>query len=222
MGLLLAILAMPMLGIVLWVLLFIIIKKAFYGRKWLLVGNGECKNLSESAKNADVIIQINACRHLTNIPKKKTHYIFVTNTGQIFPHIIDAIRDNQRYFCHGIMPGKIILARNPTFYRLKRRLHFKGSPLGDAFYASKIRKYLSLILDCQTISFRQSYNLERKMRSLGMPAHFMPSTGMIAYDWICKKMCKGDSLMLEGFTFEGWDRHPWEIEKKIIIPWNNC
>ena len=44
----------------------------------------------------------------------------------------------------------------------------------------------------------------------------MPSTGMIAYDWLLRKLKPEDTLTVEGFTFEGWSGHPWEIESQLI------
>jgi hypothetical protein len=54
------------------------------------------------------------------------------------------------------------------------------------------------------------------MLRAGMPPGNMPSTGMVAYHWLLKKLAPGDSLDIAGFTFEGWNRHPWEIERTII------
>jgi hypothetical protein len=51
-----------------------------------------------------------------------------------------------------------------------------------------------------------------------MPPSFMPSTGMVAYDWLRRRLRTGDSLAVEGFAFQGWEGHPWQIESQLIRP----
>ena len=53
---------------------------------------------------------------------------------------------------------------------------------------------------------------------LGMAPACMPSTGMIAYDWVRRRLEAWDYLFTEGFTFEGWAGHPWAIERQLIKP----
>jgi hypothetical protein len=42
--------------------------------------------------------------------------------------------------------------------------------------------------------------------------------GMIAYDWLRRRLQPSDCLFTEGFTFEVWHGHPWAIEKQLIKP----
>jgi hypothetical protein len=54
------------------------------------------------------------------------------------------------------------------------------------------------------------------MIKLGMGPSCMPSTGMIAYHWLSQRLKPRDSLDIAGFTFEGWEGHPWKIEKTLV------
>jgi hypothetical protein len=66
------------------------------------------------------------------------------------------------------------------------------------------------------VPFFFTLQLERRLLELGMPPSCMPSTGMIAYHWLKWKLRRGDSLDIAGFTFEGWEGHPWAIEKTLV------
>jgi hypothetical protein len=52
----------------------------------------------------------------------------------------------------------------------------------------------------------------------GMPFRCQPSTGMVAYSWLRRRLRIGDSLAVEGFAFQGWEGHPWQIESQLIRP----
>ena len=70
----------------------------------------------------------------------------------------------------------------------------------------------------ECVTLLSSLRLEYQLRRLGMHHTAMPSTGMIAYDWLLRKLKPDDTLAVEGFTFEGWSGHPWEIESQLILP----
>jgi hypothetical protein len=181
--------------------------------RYLLLGNAPDANLSE-ASLADVIVQINTCPHADKLPPDRTRFVFILNTDpELSTRVIDHLS-----LCRDLLPNAtIILARNPVFYTLKKwamrarnHWHWRENRLSPAW------KRLKGIWPIKTISLLATVQLEMEMLSLGMPHSFHPSTGLIAYKWILRRMTAGDVLDVAGFTHQGWDRHSWAIEKQII------
>ena len=55
--------------------------------------------------------------------------------------------------------------------------------------------------EVSTISFLSALRLDVTLVRLGMPPSWMPSTGLIAYSWLRKRLRKCDTLEIQGFTF---------------------
>jgi hypothetical protein len=180
--------------------------------RYLLVGNGPSHDVEAKAKHADAVVQVNGCAHGDLIPSGAATHIFIVNTGFIAcPTVVKALLTKKDQ----LFGARIVLARNPLFYRVKHRLAALARSwttidcvLNDAWKE----------LDCPTevVSFVSALSLEYKLWRLGKPPSFLPSTGMVAYHWLCRRLQPGDSLDVTGFTFEGWDGHPWAIEKRLI------
>lgn len=177
--------------------------------RYLLVGNGECKNAADLAADADVIIQINSCRHNAVLPKR-TRYVFLINSGGQMSSVIEKMPLSE------LGSATVILARNPTVYSIKQRL-LKLKQIPD-FETFEICGRPTLPMPVKMIGFLEGLRLEYKMRVLGMPFRLHPSSGMVAYYWLCNRLKEGDELSLAGFSFEGWHGHPWAIERRIIKP----
>ncbi len=184
---------------------------------YLLVGNAPHDDLQALAIKSDIIIQMNSCIHAETLSPFPSQYVFGTNTGRPLVKWTTQIREHRN---RGWLQNPVvILARNPNFYRLKRYLQLaKLETDSQSFTPSNDWKELGRDWRIELMSYSASSSLEKKMRLLGMESNSMPSTGMVAYDWICNRLTEDDSLTLAGFTFEGWQRHPWHIEKDIIKP----
>ena len=174
---------------------------------YLLVGNGECANIAELATNADVIVQINTCRHNALLPKR-TKYVFLINSGDQMWNVTQQM-PQEIPLC-----ATIILAKNRYLYWIKRRLlKAMGIPGFETFEMCGKPPF-----PVKTISFFEAAGLEYTMRRNGMGFRYHPSTGMVAYNWLRKRLKAGDTLSLAGFTFEGWGGHVWAIERELIRP----
>ncbi len=176
---------------------------------YLLVGNAECKNVAELAKDADVIVQINSCRHNAMLPKR-TGYVFLINSGGQMSSVV------QKMPLPELGNATVILARNPMLYSLKKRL-LKAIKI-PGFETFEMCPKPSLPMPVKMISFFEAFRLEYRMRRNGMAFRFHPSTGMVAYYWLCNRIKDEDSISIAGFTFEGWHGHPWAIERRLIKP----
>lgn len=189
---------------------------------YLLVGNGPTTNLGAVANKADVIVQINDCKYAAELPTFRKQYIFLTNTGPHVSSLVEKLLSRREH----IPFARVFLARNPLLYTVRKCL--SAADLRGDYRVSQAWKQLLGVWRTEAVSCWSTFRLERQLETLGMPANLMPSTGMIAYDWISRRLRCGDSLEVMGFTFEGWNRHPWEIERQLIKPkrlrysWEDC
>jgi hypothetical protein len=179
---------------------------------YLLVGNGPAPGLAAAVRKADAVVQINDCRHAQALPPR-TRYVFLTNSGPEVSRLVGCLSSYRR---EDFPYARIVLARNPAFYTLKQWLlramnrHWRDYELSQAW--TQLRPMWPI----ETVSFLSALRLDRQLRALGMPGGCMPSTGMIAYDWLSRRLDYDDTLAVEGFTFEGWEGHPWNIERQLI------
>lgn len=178
--------------------------------RYLLVGNGPTNDVGVKAKHADAVIQINDCQHNDQAIAEKTRYIFVSNSGDTSLPLLDHILRHKYSFPN----AQIICARNPLYYTVKKwLLRLRGNSLVPNY---EILPAWERLTGRIFVSFLQTMRLEFKLRKHGMAPSLMPSTGMIAYHWLCQRLEPADSLDLVGFTFEGWEHHPWDIERKLV------
>jgi hypothetical protein len=181
---------------------------------YLLVGNAPSASLA-AAVRADVIVQINDCPHAAALPVARNHYIFLTNSGPDVSKLVDRLLSRRDYIPH----ARVVLARNPTFYAIKKwLLRLRGRSHWRDYQLTHTWRKLRGVWPVQKVSFFSTFRLEQKLIAMGMPPSCMPSTGMVAYDWLSRECHAGDSIAIEGFTFEGWDRHPWQIERQLVQP----
>lgn len=176
---------------------------------YLLVGNGECTNIADLAASADIIVQINSCRHNAML-QKRTCFVFLINSGGQMDSVI------QKMPLDDLQSATIILSRNPFVYWLKYNL-LKAMRLPE-FETFEMCNRPSLPMPTKVISFIEALQLEYTMRRNGMAFRYHPSTGMVAYYWLRKRLQPEDTLSLAGFTFEGWEGHVWAIERELIKP----
>jgi hypothetical protein len=184
--------------------------------RYLLVGNGPAPDISALAAKSDYVIQINGCRHAEQIPPHLTRYVFLVNTG-----IEAATRAaTELYEKRALLPNaRIVLARNPAFYLMKKwalrakgNWHWRDCDLCHAW------KKLRGIWPIEVYPFLHTLNLDLELTTHGMQGSMQPSTGLLAYEWITSRLTPMDRLDIAGFTFEGWDGHPWEIERRVVVP----
>jgi hypothetical protein len=182
---------------------------------YLLVGNGPTQDLARASDAADSIVQINSCRHAANLPAEKTHHIFIANMGaKVSMPLCKAIEKQRALLRH----ATVVLGRNPYFYASKRaflQVQDWKNALHD-YHLTEAWRTLAHKWKVERVSFLSSMRLEWQLRQLGMRQATMPSTGMIAYDWLLQRLKPEDTITIEGFSFEGWPGHPWAIESQLI------
>jgi hypothetical protein len=183
--------------------------------RYLLIGNApNCADaVVENAAHADVIIQCNGCTYAEVLPSVRDNYVFVSNTAPK-PEIIGAIE--HRLTSLRSLPvftsTSIILCRNPRAYTLGAYLLRGRLNVRTEFFE------LNRFWPVRAVSFVSTVRLHTSLLKLGMQIRQMPSTGMVAYDWIRRRLRPTDSLLVAGFTHQGWQGHPWHLEREIIKP----
>lgn len=183
--------------------------------RYFLVGNApNCADaVVTNARHADVIVQCNGCTYAEFLPSAQVNYVFVTNTAPE-PGTISAIE--RRLTSLRSLPvftsTSIVLCRNPHAYRLGKYV------LRAGFHIRKESVELNRLWPVRTVSFVSTVRLHMRLLRLGMRMSQMPSTGMVAYDWVRRRLRPTDSLLVAGFAHQGWPGHPWDLEREMIRP----
>lgn len=183
--------------------------------RYLLVGNApNCADaVVKMAEHGDAIVQCNNCAYAEMLPSVQHNYVFVTNTAPA-PEMVRAIE--KRLTSLRSLPvfasTDIVLCRNPYAYALGKYV------FRERFDVYRCSSELSRFWPVRTVSFASSVRLHFALLKRGMEICQMPSTGMVAYDWVRRRLRPGDSLLLAGFTHQGWQGHPWHVESEIVRP----
>jgi hypothetical protein len=182
--------------------------------RYLLIGNApdQAEAVSKAAERADIVLQIDHCRYAEILPRVRANYVFLTNAGataEVWSPIMNRLLSlpNASVFQHDT---RLILARNPAFYAVKKSLmRARGKPFWRNYSTNQLTEPVARLWPSETISFYSSLRLEFKLHRLGKRPTLMPSTGLIAYDWLRRRWQDWDYIGVEGFTFVGWDFRPW-------------
>lgn len=183
--------------------------------RYLLVGNApNCGDgVVKKAEHADAIVQCNNCAYAEMLPFAQHNYVFVSNTAPR-PEVIRAIE--RRLTSLRSLPvfasTDIVLCRNPYAYALGK--HVFGERFAVHRYASELNRFWPV----RTVSFASTVRLHIDLLKRGMEIRQMPSTGLVAYDWVRRRLQPGDSLLLAAFAHQGWRGHPWHLEREIVKP----
>jgi hypothetical protein len=94
--------------------------------RYLLIGNApdQAEAVSKAAERADIVLQIDHCRYAEILPRVRANYVFLTNAGataEVWSPIMNRLLSlpNASVFQHDT---RLILARNPAFYAVKKSL----------------------------------------------------------------------------------------------------
>lgn len=192
--------------------------------RYLLVGNAPIHGMEQSIRDADVIIQTNKCLHVERIPREKTKYVIITNTGTPSKKVVRHVRKLAAR--NKLVDFSLVFARNEAYSEEKIR-RMKAEATGIFRFFRSYRSY-RCPLDKQAIAAEFnlieidadfSAQLDKRLMALGMKEGQLPSTGLIAFEWIKTLMQSGDHLEPIGFTHQGWDGHPWTIEAQLVRPY---
>jgi hypothetical protein len=189
--------------------------------RYLLVGNApDCSDaVLKSAQHAEAIVQLNKCAYAEILPPDRTNYIVITNSGQVSEWLSIVDRVASVITMPAFRNARVVFARNPLFYTLKKHaIRARGNPMWEFYRINRLQEDRCSNWPLETSSFASTLRLEWKLLRLGMRKSSMPSTGMIAYHWLRERVTNTDAIILEAFTFHGWHIHPWPIEKQLVRP----
>ena len=192
--------------------------------RYLLVGNAPIDGMEASIRDADVIIQTNKCLHVDLIPQEKTKYVIITNTGTPSKKVVRHVR--KLLARKKLSDFSLVFARNEAYSEEKIR-RLKAAATGffrifrsyRSFRCPLDKKAIAAEFKLIEIEAAFSAELDQRLMALGMKEDQLPSTGLIAFEWIKTLMRPGDHLEPIGFTHQGWDGHPWTIEAQLVRPY---
>jgi hypothetical protein len=187
--------------------------------RYLLIGNApNCADaVAKAVPSADIIVQHNTCDYAELLPQVAANYVFITNSGPHARKITRCLLSRQHLPVFATT--HLMLARNPVFYTFKKyRLLAQKHPYWQTYKIHWRWNAPGRIWPIETMPFMPTVTLERRMRDLGMEHWRMPSTGMIAYDWLCRRLQPQDCLLVAGFKFDNWRGHPRDVERGLIKP----
>lgn len=182
-------------------------------KKLVIIGNADIDvDHSDFINSCDLVIRFNLCRNYNINTGKKIDVLCLTNTG---PHAIS--------FYHERKISKLGFVRNigeVWFVRPRKRfidkLFFNRKT--ETEYGKNIVISNNLTgKDIEYITNDLYKTLWDKLLSLGSTNAVMPSSGMVVIEKVVSDGKYHDyEKYLVGFSHEGWEGHPWDLEKKLI------
>lgn len=184
----------------------------------LLVGNGIInENIDDASSAYDFVVQINKCKNSTKLLLEKTKYIFITNTGN--PSEADSIKESLvEIYNSNLNPVNpiIFFSRNRKFN--EKKINIMKTNSDDRYFmfetTSGADKYWGF--PCKEVDEEFSTDHEILMLQHGMKPWEMPSTGIIAFHWLQREFGRSATIRIIGFSHEGWEGHPWEVERGLL------
>jgi len=206
-------------------------------KAFVLLGNAAVRSdLSAFVDGSDCVVRLNDCRNFGANTGVKTDMLVLNNTGD--PARVKALgyllkprtqKQIERDFPYLQHVKKVFFARPsdrdcraflqqevPSANRLRdRQLKQIAS---DRRLECEIARALGLdenIIEQATMAFYVS--TWRKLLSFGQTDAIMPSTGIMALEKLVQMQSSDPfHLYIGGFTHEGWEGHPWELERKMV------
>lgn len=191
-------------------------------KKIFVVGNGSVKNdLSKIVDKADFVFRFNSmCNYNQNTGKKTDIWVQSSNRALINRLIEDPsqVELNTKIKIKEYLMSDIkILFTTPNYFPIKKRFIIESER--KERYESVIKFLTHYDLMCQRyemIDFPVKYLFDLNPERWNLK-HKCPSNGyLITRYLIDKDEYSGYEINLVGFTWEGWEGHPWEYEKKYL------
>ena len=166
---------------------------------------------------SDIVIRFNRCECFAANSGRKTTVLAFCNTGK------SGLFFTQRHILNAI-PGfadvkTVWLPRNPAVYAVKKAVlpffnHSKRVGMTD--HSAEIIHQMG---GREVVIFDAAIHLalETKLRHLGAGPDILPSTGLLAIEYVLERIAaKRDEILLFGFSHQGIRAHDWNCEHSLI------
>lgn len=186
----------------------------------VVIGNGAVDNgLGKVIDAADLVIRFNNARLERDRTGIRTDILFLMNSGRTMQ---ERLRGGE-FLCSEVLAraDRVVLPYHPLIierYHPKPRLlsRMKGRRADWTIEA------INLIGEAgKQVTVLPPRFYEESCVELGLPAQQMrmlfPSTGFLGIRYAFQRLLKpGGAIEICGFGWQGWKRHPWELEKSWI------
>jgi hypothetical protein len=165
--------------------------------------------------SCDLVIRFNLCQNWNVNTGTRTDVLCVSNTG---PPAREMYRRRQLAALPGIGAVREVWFCRPRRSRLESLLlGWRGHP--------ELVEYGARIVAANGLSRKRVQYVDKrfyravwgKLLSTGETRACMPSSGMLAVERVLSQgRFGGYEKYLVGFTHQGWNGHPWGLEKRMI------
>ncbi|MDX3924449.1 MAG: Urease operon accessory protein [Shinella sp.] len=185
-------------------------------RTIMIVGNGRVPDgAPEAIDVADVVIRFNDCRSF-GIAGRKTDVIAVCNTGRPALSMLGggawkasaAVRQASEFWC----------VRDPAKFAAMRKPLSASNPELDDFcddYTDGFASFASATgRPMRIIPADVHDELDRALDAMGAQPYVVPSSGAVVIADVLGSYARPqDTVVIAGFSHEGWQWHPFAAEK---------
>jgi len=190
-------------------------------RTLTLVGNGEiARNLSRSIDSSDFVVRFNACRNYGGPCGTRLDALCLTNTGQPARLFSRKGYFNALPFFPAI--AEIWIPRDVRVHKKYNDLYLEagGDPALPEPLSDRTRQILAANFSDLTVCRFGAATNEAAFLTLSVlstTAFVMPSTGYLALmHALTATAWTGYEIRLAGFSFTGWQGHPWAAERAAV------
>ncbi len=187
-------------------------------KRLVIVGNGplvkDCTSLVDSS---DFVVRFNLCASFAMHTGTRTDVLCLNNTGRPALELARGALLKGFPFSQTVEEIWFPRPRQSALQRFIEKLRPLHSDLeyGDAIIAAHgwQTKRIEYLLETR------QRELWMKLLAQGKPriAPRKPSSGMVAIEYVLSEDRFADyEKHFLGFTFQGWKRHPWELERQLI------
>lgn len=193
-------------------------------KRLVIIGNAplatDCSGIVDSS---DFVVRFNLCVSFGENTGTRTDALCLNNTGKPARQLARGALLKQAPFNESVEEIWFPRPRQSPLRRLVERLKPLHSDLeyGDEIIRSHgwHDKRVEYLLETS------QQELWKKLLAQGIPTVTprKPSSGIIAIEYVLseRRFAEYEKLML-GFTFKGWKRHPWELERRLVESYTSC
>ena len=189
------------------------------GRRIAIVGNGEIlEGAADIIDCSDLVIRFNDCRSIGS-GGEKTDIVAVCNTGRPGKVMTE---DAAWRATPGVSQASAIWSvRHPVKFAEMQPSLVQDWPELDDFCADYSDGFAAIAAssgkDHLVIPREVHDELDRVLKIVTVDPYVCPSSGLLAIAYVLSlKGAEDDTVVIAGFSHEGWHGHPFHAEKQLV------
>lgn len=184
-----------------------------------IVGNGSfARSDADAIDRCNLVIRFNDCRSV-GVGGSRTDVVAVCNTGRPASAMIrqSAWREKAAI---GLATGIWCVRDYEKFAELKPRLAVHYPDLDDFCddYTSEFAQFATESAKTLTVIPRRYHDqIDQELQARLIGNYVVPSSGLIAISYVIGEVADDDdTVLLAGFSHEGWSGHPFAAERDLV------